>query len=131
MPFYPSCTAHLFQPVAEVKEGVAGVCVRCNYPQVLTVHQHVQMSVCVHHHPDTTARSDVTQCQGYIGINDQEEEEEKHIGINDQEEEEERWFVERLLLLKVRLKLTVTINKRTNKRWGDRVTGGKNVYNAC
>ena len=41
MPFYPSCTAHLFQPVAEVKESVAGVCercVRCKYPQVLTVH---------------------------------------------------------------------------------------------
>ena len=55
--------AYLFQPEAEVKEGVAGVCkrcVRCSYPQVFTVQQHVQMSVCVHPHPDTTARSDIT-----------------------------------------------------------------------
>ena len=54
--------AYLFQPEAEVKEGVAGVCercVRCSYPQVFTVQQHVQMSVCVHPHPDTTARSDI------------------------------------------------------------------------
>ena len=54
--------AYLFQPVAEVKEGVAGLCercVRCSYPQVFTVQQHVQMSVCVHPHPDTTARSDI------------------------------------------------------------------------
>ena len=54
--------AYLFQPPAEVKEGVAGVCercVRCSYPQVFTVQQHVQMSVCVHLHPDTTARSDI------------------------------------------------------------------------
>ena len=39
--------AYLFQPQAEVKEGVAGVCercVRCSYPQVFTVQQHVQMS---------------------------------------------------------------------------------------
>ena len=63
-----SCTAHLFQPEAEVKEGVAGVCercVRCNYPQVSAVQQHVQMSVCVHPNPDTTAHSDVLQCQGH------------------------------------------------------------------
>ena len=55
--------AYLFQPEAEVKEGVAGVCercVRCSYPQVFTVQQHVQMSVCAHPHPDTTARSDIT-----------------------------------------------------------------------
>ena len=55
--------AYLFQPEAEVKEGVAGVCercARCSYPQVFTVQQHVQMSVCVHPHPDTTARSDLT-----------------------------------------------------------------------
>ena len=54
--------AYLFQPPAEVKDGVAGVCercVRCSYPQVFTVQQHVQMSVCVHPHPDTTARSDI------------------------------------------------------------------------
>ena len=53
--------AYLFQPEAEVKEGVAGVCERCvrySYPQVFTVQQQVQMSVCVHRHPDTTARSD-------------------------------------------------------------------------
>ena len=52
-----------FQPEAEVKEGVAGVCercARCSYPQVFTVQQHVQMSVCVHPHPDMTARSDLT-----------------------------------------------------------------------
>ena len=55
--------AYLFQPVAEVKEGVAGVCercVRCSYPQVFTVQQHVQMSMCVHPLPDNTARSDIT-----------------------------------------------------------------------
>ena len=54
--------AYLFQPEAEVKEGVAGVCERCvrySYPQVFTVQQHVQMSVCVHPHPDNTARSDI------------------------------------------------------------------------
>ena len=54
--------AYLFQPEAEVKEGVAAVCERCvrySYPQVFTVQQHVQMSVCVHPHPDTTARSDI------------------------------------------------------------------------
>ena len=54
--------AYLFQPEAEVKEGVAGLCercVRCSYPQVFTVQQHVQMSVCVHPHPDTTARFDI------------------------------------------------------------------------
>ena len=64
----PTCStrhtyAYLFQPVAEVKEGVAGVCercFRCSYPQVFTVQQHVQMSVCVHPHPDNTARSDIT-----------------------------------------------------------------------
>ena len=53
---------YLFQPEAEVKEGVAWVCERCvrySYPQVFTVQQHVQMSVCVHHHPDTTARFDI------------------------------------------------------------------------
>ena len=63
----PTCStrhthAYLFQPPAEVKEGVAGLCercVRCSYPQVFTVQQHVQMSVCVHPHPDTTARSDI------------------------------------------------------------------------
>ena len=63
-----SRTAHLFQPVAEVKEGVAGVwdrCVRCNYPQVSAVQQHVQMSLCVHPNPDTTAHSDVLQCRGH------------------------------------------------------------------
>ena len=54
--------AYLFQPPADVKEGVAGVCercVRCSYPQVFTVQQHVQMSVCVHPHPDTTAHTDI------------------------------------------------------------------------
>ena len=64
----PTCAtrhtyAYLFQPEAEVKDGVAGVCercVRCSYPQVFTVQQHVQMSVCVHPHPDTTARFDLT-----------------------------------------------------------------------
>ena len=62
--FYPSCTAYLFQPEADVKEGVAGICnrcVRCSYPQVSTVHQHVQISLTVQPHPDTTALSDVFQ----------------------------------------------------------------------
>ena len=71
IPFFshtPTCAtrhtyAYLFQPEAEVKDGVAGVCercARCSYPQVFTVQQHVQMSVCVHPHPDTTARFDLT-----------------------------------------------------------------------
>ena len=55
--------AYLFQPEAEVEEGVAGVCetfAKTTLTQVFTVQQHVQMSACVHHHPDTTARSDIT-----------------------------------------------------------------------
>ena len=57
-------TTYLFQPAAEVKEGVAGVCERCarlKYPLVLTVQRHLQMSVCVHLYPNTTAHSDVMQ----------------------------------------------------------------------